>query len=959
MQPKLKQAYQLIARGARGTLVFLILVALVGPFLQVARVQAAPPILQEFYVPLSEAGIWNAMRIVLDDPIPFEPPLHSALSIVATGDHTVIYYDHWEDGYENALYAPTQSTTLVFGDGNPHNGDASDVCSRCSGDVVNAGAVLVLRSDIEIPRDASKIRYDAKDRIGATRGIILTRSEWPQMPGGAVAGAAPFYDTTQYGQAFDVPVGENLADTSLDVFEYAEIHVQAQENGTSCQLTRHQGGTTGFAINQGEIHVQPHVQAGDRLICNKKVQVHLITGDVNSGVAMRWFVLFPTVSWSHDYYAPVGTPSDENFAAVWLYNPNDTSITVHYESLNGSSAVEVPSRQALSVIMPEGSGAHFYTDGLPFAAVGVMDQPIPNQTPRPGEKPGMGYDWGYSLMPAGRLSSSATVGFGVGSISDPLTEDYNPVWAMLTHTSGTARLYVDYDGDPTTGPKIDPNGQHYNVHYDLAPYQFVKIYDTDNDQTGMHLYTVDKQIHIAAAWGEDPTTAVYNLPALDVGTEVFSSPYALLDKSARVVNDLDGDGEADPGETLEYEITVHNFGGTSLYDVNILDSIPEHTTYVPGSTVVNGNPLPDDASPHTPFPLDESGYTHTAIPAGGQVAVTFQVKLDLFPPPYDAVRNVAFAEGQSAIVVTNVPSVDLAVTKDDGVIDYSPGRDLTYKIVVENKGPSDAMNAVVTDIQPPQINRWTWICASTTGGASGCDGVTDSLDDFRDEVNLPANSSITYIVKAHVNDNATGRLENTVRVDPPPTKVERDLTNNVDNDVDVYNPYLPGTGFTPGKVTLLPPQTVRYEALKSAMRLEIPKLGVSIPVVGVPQEGQGWNLTWLADNAGWLEGTAYPTWEGNTVLTGHVYLANGQPGPFARLSSLRWGDQIILHAHGQRYVYEVRVVKRVHPWDTSVLGHKNRDWLTLLTCAGYNEQTHSYRWRVAVQAVLMQVEADR
>ncbi len=30
---------------------------------------------------------------------------------------TVIYYDHWEDGYEADINFPTQNTTEVWGDG--------------------------------------------------------------------------------------------------------------------------------------------------------------------------------------------------------------------------------------------------------------------------------------------------------------------------------------------------------------------------------------------------------------------------------------------------------------------------------------------------------------------------------------------------------------------------------------------------------------------------------------------------------------------------------------------------------------------------------------------------------------------------------------------------------------------------------------------------------------------------
>ena len=168
---------------------------------------------------------------------------------------------------------------------------------------------------------------------------------------------------------------------------------------------------------------------------------------------------------------------------------------------------------------------------------------------------------------------------------------------------------------------------------------------------------------------------------------------------------------------------------------------------------------------------------------------------------------------------------------------------------------------------------------------------------------------------------------------------------------------LPKTGFAPGRITSIPVQKVAYDRL-SGLVLEIPKLGLKLPIVGVPRNADGWDLTWLWNNAGWLEGTAFPTWAGNTALTAHVYLPNGEPGPFVNLYTLKWGDKVIIHANGERYIYEVRAVKRVKPNDISVLGHKERDWVTLITCEGFDEKTDAYRWRLVVQAVLVKVEPE-
>ncbi len=170
---------------------------------------------------------------------------------------------------------------------------------------------------------------------------------------------------------------------------------------------------------------------------------------------------------------------------------------------------------------------------------------------------------------------------------------------------------------------------------------------------------------------------------------------------------------------------------------------------------------------------------------------------------------------------------------------------------------------------------------------------------------------------------------------------------------------LPGTGFAPGLVTRLPMQrsSEMYQQ-NNYVSLEIPSLGVEAPIVGVPVTQERWNLSWLGDQAGWLHGTTFPSWAGNSAITAHVYDANGQPGLFNELSDLKWGDEVIVHAYGQAYVYEVRTVEKyVRPDDTSsIYKHEDYPWLTLITCREYEEDSDSYRWRVVVRAVQTKID---
>lgn len=172
-------------------------------------------------------------------------------------------------------------------------------------------------------------------------------------------------------------------------------------------------------------------------------------------------------------------------------------------------------------------------------------------------------------------------------------------------------------------------------------------------------------------------------------------------------------------------------------------------------------------------------------------------------------------------------------------------------------------------------------------------------------------------------------------------------------------PRLPDTGFAPDQVTLIPeqPSILEYTNVGD-IRLVIPALGVDLNVTGVPVVNGEYDLTWLGNQAGYLEGTAFPTHAGNSVITGHVYLPDGKPGPFVDLNRLKFGDQIIIHAYGQKYIYQVTTTRQVSPDDRNAITSEAYPVITLLTCRGYDEDAGTYQWRYMVTAIQIKVEDE-
>ncbi len=143
----------------------------------------------------------------------------------------------------------------------------------------------------------------------------------------------------------------------------------------------------------------------------------------------------------------------------------------------------------------------------------------------------------------------------------------------------------------------------------------------------------------------------------------------------------------------------------------------------------------------------------------------------------------------------------------------------------------------------------------------------------------------------------------------------------------------------------------------TSLALQIPTLKVDTSIVGVEFRNGNWDVSWLQNQAGWLNGTAYPTWKGNSVLTAHAVNPDGKPGMFSGLKRLTAGEYIFVYNSGYRYTYRVESNDLVQADDFSVFRHEDKQYLTLVTCDTYDEKSGIYLLRVVVRAVLVDVRA--
>ncbi len=278
---------------------------------------------------------------------------------------------------------------------------------------------------------------------------------------------------------------------------------------------------------------------------------------------------------------------------------------------------------------------------------------------------------------------------------------------------------------------------------------------------------------------------------------------------------------------------------------------------------------------------------------------------------------------------------------------------VVFTIDVFNNGNTPADNVQLSDVIPAFLDI-SAVDVVPAGPTFSIVGQTVTIDFGT----VDPTESWVVTVTTVVNSSATppgGTNDVILTTD----SVDEDPDNNIDAVTIMIFIDIPDTGFAPNVITELPrqPESNAYRDY-SDLWLEVPSLGVETEIVGVPLLEDGWDVSWLSDRAGYLNGTAFPTWSGNSVITGHVVLPSGQAGPFASLRTARFGDQVIVHAWGMQYIYEIRDLKYVLPDDESVFGHQDFAWITLVTCQSYDEARDEYRLRVAVGAVLVAVEED-
>lgn len=468
------------------------------------------------------------------------------------------------------------------------------------------------------------------------------------------------------------------------------------------------------------------------------------------------------------------------------------------------------------------------------------------------------------------------------------------------------------------------------------------------------------------------------------------------------------------GEIVTYEVTINLPVGTPLANVTITDQMDKGLAFVdclyvevagvdqtagvcPAVTVSSitdpGDPATNPANPGRQVVFTIGNIAAQATPS--TLLVRYRaIVLDVIENQDGGVLNNsvtwAWTGGSFTTSAPNVQILEPKLTIDKTATPSSNvlvGSTIQFTLSIEHtlQSSTGAFDVVVTDILPPSLEYVPGSAvyaglAPTTPVAPAYPGATSNLVFQWDVFPLGATSTITFDARllSAPAANTASVAWTSLPIDPGVGGLPVQLSvHNVESTERWYDPLdavnvygvsdtvtidgrlpnaLPNTGFAPFVKTDMSNVAPEQYSQADGLIVEIPSLGIKMPIVGVPLKNGEWNVSWLRNQAGWLEGSAFPSWSGNSVLTGHVYGYNGLPGPFFNLSNLKYGDKIIIHAYGAEYVYEVRASEVVKPDNASVMKHEEKAWLTLLTCKEYDAKTNTYKKRLMIRAVLVSVE---
>jgi uncharacterized repeat protein (TIGR01451 family) len=253
------------------------------------------------------------------------------------------------------------------------------------------------------------------------------------------------------------------------------------------------------------------------------------------------------------------------------------------------------------------------------------------------------------------------------------------------------------------------------------------------------------------------------------------------------------------GNDLTYTLTVDSAGPSDALNVAVSDVLPAGTTFVSATAGGVYNSGTDTVS----WSLGTVAASDPAVVLSFTVTVDPSRTADLSNTATvtSDTEDPATADDSDTEPTQVITRADLSIVKTDSPDPVVAGTNLTYTLTVDNTGPSDALNVVVSDVVP----AGTTFVSATAGGAynSGTNTVTWSLGTV-----AASDPAVVQTFTVAVSPSRLADLSNTATVsstttDPVPgDNSDTEATQVISNadlslmKADSVDPVIAGTNLT-------------------------------------------------------------------------------------------------------------------------------------------------------------------
>ena len=468
------------------------------------------------------------------------------------------------------------------------------------------------------------------------------------------------------------------------------------------------------------------------------------------------------------------------------------NLTLAAQGQPGAS-VTVEFQATLAAVIPSGTAvvnqAQLSGDSLPAVASNQTSTLIASAPQLVVEKISQDVTGDANVLAAGDTLRYTITAKNLGNENASGVTLSDMIPSHTTYVAGTTRLNGVLVADPATGVSALQAGLMINAPGDAAG-----LLRADASGATVATATFDVVVNSSVVEGtlianqgfvtgtgegsgpfierpsDDPTTPVVDDPTLDI---VGNLPRVDAHKIVSIAVDANGNGAADPGDTLRYTIVVGNFGAVPATGVVLTDGVPQYTAYVANSVTLNGAAMADPAAGVSPLiggvPLNSAGQPSGTIAAGASATIVFDVTVNggvltgtvisnqghvatsgLPTEPTDADGIDTNGDQPTTIVVGSTQQ--LFITKEVFVVGggiAQAGSELEYVVRVTNNGAAPATQVVLTDDLAALAGQATYVTGSATlnGATAGVSYVGTVLTaDYAGDLAAGATATLRFRV---------------------------------------------------------------------------------------------------------------------------------------------------------------------------------------------------------------------